>query len=177
MKFVQTPISGAVVIEPERNEDLRGSFADLVCHKTMTDAGLELDFVRESESWNRSAGTLRGMHYNLPPHEETKLVRCTSGLIYDVILDLRPTSQSYLRWFGTNLSPTNWLAIYIPKGVAHGFQTLEDDSRVFYHLSKYYEPEAGAGVRWNDPAFRIEWPRQAGLIMSDRDASYPDYSV
>lgn len=177
MKFVSTPIIGAVLIEPEPSRDQRGSFSRLFCRREMVSAGLTCEFVQESESWNCCAGTLRGMHFNLHPHEEVKLVRCTSGSVFDVILDLRPSSPSYLKWFNTTLCHERANAIYIPKGVAHGFQTLVDDSRVFYHISQYYEPGAGAGVRWDDPLFGISWPPTPRRVISDRDASYPDYQV
>lgn len=126
-------------------------------------------------SRNRRAHTLRGMHYQLPPHEEAKLVRCTAGAIWDVIVDLRPGSATWLRWTGAELSAENGSALYVPEGFAHGFLTLRDDTEVFYQMSAFYEPGAARGLRWNDPRIGIAWPAEPAVI-SERDAAYPDFS-
>ena len=158
MIFSPTPLAGAVLIEPERREDSRGFFARTWCNREFEAHGLAPLIVQCSISFNKKRGTLRGLHYQAPPHAETKLVRCTSGAIYDVIVDLRPESPSCRRHFATVLSAENRAMLYVPEGFAHGFQTLEDGTEVFYQMSKFHAPECARGVRWNDPAFAIEWP-------------------
>lgn len=166
---------GAYVIETERIEDVRGWFARTWCAREFEERGLESRLAQCSVSYNRKAGTLRGMHYQVPPHAEAKLVRATSGSIHDVAVDLRPDSPSYLRHAAVVLSAREGNMIYIPAGCAHGFQTLEDDTEVFYQMSAPYEASAGRGVRWDDPAFGIDWPPAATRIIVDRDRTYPDY--
>lgn len=174
MKFVETELRGAFIIEPERLEDERGFFARVFCEREFAANGLETRFVQCSVSFNRLKGTLRGLHYQAPPHEETKTVRCTSGAIYDVIVDLRRDSPTFRRWTVAEISASNHLMLYVPEGFAHGFQTLRDDTEVFYQMSEFYHPEHARGVRWNDPAFAIRWPL-ADPIVSQRDAGFPDF--
>lgn len=174
MTFHELPIGGAFVIEPEPVEDERGFFARTWCAAEFQRRGLADALSQCSISYNRRAGTLRGMHLQVPPHAETKLVRCTAGAVYDVILDLRPGSPSYCRWCAVELSSTNRHAVYVPAGVAHGFQTLVADTELLYQISMPYAPESARGVRWDDPAFAIRWPA-AERTISDRDRSYEDF--
>lgn len=173
MKFTETELTGAFIIEPERLEDERGFFARAFCEREFAAHGLETRFVQCSISFNRRKGTLRGMHYQAPPHEETKTVRCTSGAIYDVIIDLRPDSATYRKWIGVELSAENHRTLYIPRGFAHGFQTLTDNCEVFYQMSQFYASQAARTKRWDAPDFRIRWPLDPS-IMSRRDAN-PDF--
>ncbi len=174
MQLRETIISGAFLIEPERREDERGFFARTWCRREFEQHGLDARLVQCSISYNRMAGTLRGMHFQREPHAEAKLVRCTTGAIHDVILDLRPSSPTYLSWISVELTASNRLALYVPAGLAHGFQTLVDDTEVFYQISEFYHPESADGVRWDDPAFRIRWPLP-NPILSSKDKQYPDY--
>ncbi|HEX4210262.1 MAG TPA: dTDP-4-dehydrorhamnose 3,5-epimerase [Candidatus Binataceae bacterium] len=174
MKFLETLLPGALIIEPEPQSDARGMFVRTFCAEEFAAHGLELPIAQCSSSFNRRSGTLRGMHFQSAPFEETKLVRCTAGAIHDIILDLRPTSPSFCRWTIVELSAANRRMVYIPPGIAHGFQTLMDASEVFYQISKPYAPEHARGVRWNDPIFAISWPLH-DPILSDRDRSYPDF--
>lgn len=174
MIFTPTSIRGAYVVEPERLEDERGFFARTWCEREFREAGLDPRVVQCNISFNGARGTLRGLHWQARPHEEAKLVRCTQGAIHDVIVDLRPNSPSYTGHFAIELSSTNRKALYVPGSCAHGFLTLEEDTEVFYQMSEFYVAEAARGVRWNDPAFGIEWPEPVRVI-SERDASYPDY--
>lgn len=174
MIFHTLDIAGAFLIEPERVEDARGFFARTYCRNELEDRGLDPTVVQCNISVNHLQGTVRGMHYQAKPHEEIKLVRCTQGAIHDVILDLRPQSRTYKQHFGVELSKDNRLSLYIPRGVAHGFQSLSDDAEVFYQMSEFYHPEATRGVRWNDPAFDITWPLPVKVI-SDRDLAFADF--
>jgi dTDP-4-dehydrorhamnose 3,5-epimerase len=173
LKFTALTIAGAYVIDLEPRLDERGFFARAWDSHALTSRGLDGRIVECSISYNRRKGTLRGMHYQAPPYEETKVVRCVRGAVFDVILDLRRTSLTYKKWTANELSADNRLALYIPKGCAHGFQTLTADAELFYQISDCYEPVAARGVRWNDPAFGIEWPDDERTI-SDRDRSYED---
>jgi dTDP-4-dehydrorhamnose 3,5-epimerase len=173
--FTATP-AGAVVIEPERLEDERGFFARSFCAREFEARGLDPRVAQCNISFNRRRGTLRGLHFQRSPHAEAKLVRCTHGAVYDVVIDLRPDSPRFLTHFGVELSASNRKMIYVPEGFAHGFQTLEDDTEVFYQMSVPFFPEAAGGVRWNDPAFAIEWPLEVSAI-SEGDRSHPDFSV
>ena len=175
MRILDTALPGAKLVELEPIEDERGFFARSFCGREFELAGLDPCVAQCNVSFNRRRGTLRGMHFQRAPHAEAKLVRCTRGRIYDVILDLRPGSPSYRRWFAIELGAESRRALYAPKGVAHGFQTLEDGCEVLYQRSDFYAPELAAGVRWNDPAFGIEWPI-ADPIVSARDAAYPDFA-
>ncbi len=176
MIFTETKLKSAFVIEPERVEDERGFFARTWCQNEFEAHGLNPRLAQCSISFNRQKGTLRGMHYQAAPHAEAKLVRCTMGAVYDVILDLRPYSPSFKQHFALKLTAENCRMIYIPEGFAHGFQTLEDNTEVFYQMSEFYVPESARGVRWDDPTFGIEWP-PAERIISPRDRSYPDFCM
>lgn len=175
MKFTPTALPGAWIVEPECHEDERGAFARTWCAREFEAHGLNPRLVQCNISWNRVRGILRGMHYQREPHGEAKLVRCTHGAIYDVLIDLRPESPAYCRWFGLELSRANRTMLYIPTGMAHGFQTLTDDSEVFYQMSEFHAPESAAGVRWDDPAFGVSWPHCECRRLSARDASWPDF--
>jgi dTDP-4-dehydrorhamnose 3,5-epimerase len=174
LKFISTALAGAFVIELEPLIDERGFFARTFCQQEFEALGLDGDLRQCSISFNHRRGTLRGMHYQATPHEEAKLVRCTRGAIHDVILDLRASSPTFDRWIAVRVSADNRRMVYIPRGFAHGFQTLVDDSEVFYQMSEFYHPECARGLRWNDPRFAIEWPL-ADAIISARDRSYPDF--
>ena len=176
MKFVSTPLAGAYVIELEPAFDERGFFARTWCREEFAAHGLNAALSQCSLSWNKCKGTLRGMHYQDAPYPEAKLVRCSSGRIYDVILDLRPESTTFKQWFGVELSATNHKMLYVPEVFAHGFQALEDNSAVFYQITEAYRPEYARGVRWNDPQFQIRWPIREP-ILSPRDAALPDYTL
>ncbi|NBC27275.1 MAG: dTDP-4-dehydrorhamnose 3,5-epimerase [Bacteroidetes bacterium] len=174
MKFTDTPIEGAVIIELEKHEDHRGYFARGFCKHEFKAQGLAHDIVQCNFSESRKKGTLRGMHYQVKPHQEVKMIRCIRGAIYDVIVDLRTDSPTYKKWFGLNLTDKHYKMLYAPKGVAHGFQTIEDKSVIFYMVTEFYNQEAEGGVRWNDPAFNIEWPLKV-TEMSEKDRSFPDF--
>lgn len=171
MIFVKTELAGVVIVEPERLEDTRGFFARTWCQQEFTEQWLNPNLVQCSISFNKKRGTLRGMHFQEKPFEEAKLVRCTMGAIYDVIIDLRPGSVTFKRWVSVELTAENRRALYIPAGLAHGFQTLVDDTEVFYQMSVSYQPESARGLRWDDPAFKITWPI-ADPIISSKDQSW-----
>ncbi len=177
MRFEPTRLEGAWLIVPERVEDERGFFARTWCRRELEARGLNACIAQCSVSFNRRAGVLRGMHYQAPPHAETKIVRCTAGAIFDVIVDLRPASKTFRQWFGAELTAENHRMLYVPDGFAHGFQTLVDGSEVFYQISTFYEPASACGVRWDDPAFGIEWPGARERIISPRDRAYPDFAT
>lgn len=172
MKFSETSIPGAYLLELEPLGDERGFFARSWCSDEFARRGLNAKLAQCNISYNRKRGTLRGMHYQAEPFPEAKLVRCTMGAIYDVILDLRRDSAAFRRWESFELSAANRHMLYVPEGVAHGFQSLEDDCEVFYQMSEHYHPECARGVRWDDPAFDIKWPLPS-LAVSDRDRSFP----
>ena len=172
MKFVATPLAGAVVVELEPAHDARGFFARTFCRDEFRAAGLPGEFVQTSLSYNARRGTLRGMHFQAAPQEEPKLVRCGRGAIFDIVVDLRRDSPTHRRWFGIELSAENRRALYVPPGFAHGFQTLADDSEVLYAMAVAYVAELARGVRWNDPAFAIAWPLP-NPIVSERDRGFP----
>jgi dTDP-4-dehydrorhamnose 3,5-epimerase len=172
LKFQPTPLRGAFVVEPERIEDDRGFFARSFCQEEFRAHGLNPAVAQCNVSWNRRKGTLRGLHFQAKPHEEAKLVRCTRGAIWDVIVDLRDGSPTRLHWHAVELSTDNRLALYIAEGFAHGFQTLRDDSEVLYQMAELYHPDLARGVPWNDPKIGIAWPL-ADPILSERDRSYP----
>lgn len=171
MIFTGTKLNGAFLIEPERLEDERGFFARAWCQKEFEAHGLNPRLVQCNISFNKKRGTLRGMHYQAAPHEEAKLVRCTMGSIYDVIVDLRPGSPTFKKHLSVLLSSSNRKMLYVPEGFAHGFLTLEDNTEVFYQMSEFHAPEHAKGFRWNDPAFSIEWPEEIRVI-SGRDQEY-----
>jgi dTDP-4-dehydrorhamnose 3,5-epimerase len=172
--FTETPLKGTYHVAPERIADERGFFARSWCEKEFQALGLAPRIVQCSISYNRVKGTLRGMHYQVSPFEEDKLVRCTRGAVHDVIIDLRHDSKTIGKHFGATLTAENRTMLYIPKSFAHGFLTLEDDTEIFYQTSEFYAPDSARGVRWNDPTFAIEWPGEV-LILSEKDRSHPDF--
>ncbi len=174
MIFIETKLAGAFVIEPERKEDERGFFARSWCPHEFAAHGLNPRWAQCSISFNTKKGTLRGMHYQRAPHEEAKLVRCTRGAVYDVIVDLRPHSATFRQWIAAELTAENHRMMYVPEGFAHGLQTLQDSTEVFYQISEFYHPESACGVRWNDPMVGIEWPQDKRTI-SLRDQQLPDF--
>ena len=174
MRFTATDIDGVVIVDLDVISDTRGSFSRLHCPEDFAAAGHPFVPAQTSLSRNAKARTLRGMHYEAAPHAEAKLVRATRGAIFDVAVDLRADSPTYLRWTGTELSAENGRALLIGKGMAHGFITLEDDTDVLYQIDRMFEPGHGRGVRWNDPAFGVAWPATP-LVISERDATYRDH--
>lgn len=175
MRFSSTELAGAYIIDVEPVADERGFFARTWCQREFDKHGLISNFVQCSMSFNKKRGTLRGLHYQAKPHEEAKVVCCTRGAIYDVMVDLRPESSTFKKWVAVELSAENRRMLYIPPGLAHGFQSLMDDTEVFYQLSEFYHPESACGVRWNDPTFGIVWP-PAERVISDKDRHYPDFA-
>jgi dTDP-4-dehydrorhamnose 3,5-epimerase len=176
MIFTEMKLRDAFLIDLEPIEDERGFFARAWCEQEFEEHGLETTIAQCNVSYNQRQGTLRGMHFQAAPYEEVKLVRCTRGAIYDVIIDLRPDSPTHKQWLGVELTAENRRGLYVPKGFAHGYQTLTAGSEIFYHVSQVYTPDAEGGVRWNDPAFNIEWPDPDGALLSDKDKRWPDYS-
>lgn len=172
MKLVPISLAGVYVVDLARIEDERGFFARSFCQREFAAHGLNPRLAQSNVSFNRTRGTLRGMHYQIAPHAEAKLVRCTQGAIWDVVIDLRRESPTYRRWVGVELSAETRRALYVPEGFAHGFQTLMDDSEILYLMSEFYDPDSARGVRWDDPAIGIDWPI-AKPVISDRDRSYP----
>ena len=175
MIFKETKLKGSYIIELEMQVDERGFFARSFCQHKFEEYGLNPRIVQCNLSFNRRKGTLRGMHFQVAPYEEAKLVTCIRGTIFDVIIDLRPNSQTYCQWFAVELEAENYRMLFIPEGFAHGFQALEDDTVVFYQMSEFYHPECARGVRWNDPAFAIEWPL-SNRVISKKDMSYLDFT-
>lgn len=173
MKFNPTPLAGAHTIELERRGDDRGFFARFFCEREFADAGLETRFVQINTSLTGKAGTLRGLHYQLPPAAEVKVVRCLKGALFDVIVDLRPDSPTYRKWFGAELTAENRVMMYVPRGFAHAFVTLAPDTEALYLVSAFYSPDDERGVRWNDPAIGIDWP-VAPVEISEKDRNWPD---
>ena len=175
MIFTETKLAGAFLIELEQLVDERGFFALSWSEKEFMARGLDARFVECNVSFNHKKGTLRGMHYQESPHGQGKLVRCTMGAVFDVIIDLRPSSPTFRRWLAVELTAQNRLALYVPTDFAHGFQTLDVNSEILYQMTTPYVPGSGRGLRWNDPAFGIDWPL-VNPIMNDRDKTYPDFS-
>ncbi len=176
MIFTETTLKGAFIVETQKIEDERGFFARTWCRREFSAAGIDAAFVQCNLSQNRKSGTLRGLHYQADPFGEAKLVSCIRGALYDVIVDLRPRSGTFGQWTSVDLSAGNRRMVFIPEGFAHGFLTLEDDTEVFYQMSQYYMPEYARGIRWDDPALNIRWPREIDIV-SDRDGSYPDFGL
>ena len=172
MEFLTTTIPGAYVIEPQRIADERGFFARLWCERELAQHGLVTDIRQTNVGSSRRRATLRGLHYQRDPHAEVKLIRCTRGAVFDVIVDLRPDSAAFGRWHGVELSQDNHRALYVPAGCAQGYLTLADDTEIYYHASAFYAPEAATGVRWDDPALAIEWPL-APVLISEADRAWP----
>ncbi len=175
MQFSPTRVIGAFIIDPDRRADERGFFARSWCRDEFAEHGLDPRLVQCNISFNHKTGTLRGMHYQHPPHAETKLVRCTAGAVFDVAMDIRRDSASFGKWVGVELTADNRRMLYIPEGCAHGYLTLADNCEVFYQVSASYAPDAADGVRWNDPAFDVEWPIEPS-VMHPRDREYPDFA-
>lgn len=175
MIFIQTKLEGAYLIQIQRHEDERGFFARTWCRREFEEHGLNPRLVQCNLSFNHKKGTLRGMHYQDAPYQEAKLVSCISGALYDVIIDIRPGSPTFGEYLGVELTAQTYEMLFIPEGFAHGFLTLADETRVFYQMSEFYAPEYSRGFRWNDPAFKVEWPGEVRVI-SPRDAGYPDFA-
>lgn len=174
MVFTETPLKGAFVIDLEPRTDNRGFFARSFCEKEFKQHGLKTDIVQANVSQNVKKGTVRGMHYQRPPHAEVKMVRCVNGAVYDVIVDIRPESPTYLKWTGVELTRENRRMLYVPEGFAHGYQALVDDSEVLYMVTQFYAPDHEAAIRWNDPLIGIEWPLE-DVTISPKDAAHPDF--
>lgn len=174
MRFTETKLPGAYIIDVEPHHDERGFFARGWCQREFEDHGLVASIVQVNISTNERAGTLRGMHFQLQPHAETKLVRCTKGALFDVIIDLRPDSPTFMEWTGVELSAENHRMLYVPEDFAHGFLTLEDGTEAIYQVSEFYTPGAERGIRYDDPAFEVEWPH-AVEVISDKDRAWPDF--
>jgi dTDP-4-dehydrorhamnose 3,5-epimerase len=175
MKFIETEIKGAFIIELNKIGDERGFFARVWCKNDFEKMNLKADFVQANRSYSRDKGTIRGLHFQIEPHSEVKLMSCTKGKIFDVIVDLRKNSKSYKKWFGVELSEQNRKLLYVPEGCAHAYQTLEDESEVFYPTTNFYNPNAERGIRWDDETFKINWPIKDNLTISEKDKSWPDY--
>ena len=175
MNFIDTAVKDAFIIDIEKKTDDRGFFARTWCKKEFEERGLKVDIVQSNLSFNKRKGTLRGLHYQLSPYAETKLVRCTKGAIYDVIIDLRSHSSTFRHWIGVELTEDNYRMLYVPEGFAHGYQTLQDNSEVVYHVSQCYVPNAEHGIRWDDPSFEIDWPITEERTISSKDQMWPNY--
>ena len=169
MLFTELEIAGVYVIELQKHQDERGFFARTWCREEFAKQGLHLEYVQQNISYNKKRGTVRGMHYQIAPYEEIKLVSCIKGAIYDVVVDLREQSATYGQWLGIELNDVNNKILYIPKGIAHGFQTLADETTVFYQMSDFYQPESARGIAWNDKKTNIDWPIKEGIIISEKD--------
>ena len=176
MKFDETPLKGAYLISLEKLEDERGFFARTFCNLEFSENGLISQFVQVNNSFTKSKGTVRGMHYQLKPSAEVKLVRCINGALYDVIIDLRPDSATFGKWFGSELSVENRQMMYVPKGFAHGFVTLQDSTETFYFASDFYSAELERGIRYDDPCFQIDWPIKVSE-SSEKDKNFPDFNL
>jgi dTDP-4-dehydrorhamnose 3,5-epimerase len=176
MIFQNTKLQGVCLLQPERLADERGFFARMWCQTEFEKHGIDPRLVQCNLSFNPRKGTLRGMHFQRAPHEETKIVRCTLGAVFDVAVDLRPASPTFKQWVGAPLTAENRESLVIPPGCAHGFLTLDHDSEIFYQMSETYTPTHAAGVRWNDPAFGIKWPGEVTMI-AERDRTYPDFNA
>ena len=173
MIFKETKLKGAFIIEMEPIKDMRGFFARAWCKKEFEEHGLKPYLVQANITFSRKKGTLRGMHYQVAPYQEAKLVRCLKGALFDVIIDLRPDSPTYREWIDIELAEDNYKALYVPEGFAHGYQTLKDNTEVFYQVSQFYCPDSERGIRWNDPAFGIKWPQAQELVISEKDENWP----
>jgi len=176
MIFTETKLKGAFIVEIEKQEDARGFFARTWCAKEFFAQGLKCEFVQSNTAFNKIRGTLRGLHYQVVPYEEIKLVQCTSGAIFDVMVDLRPGSPTYKHWVGIDITANNHRMLYVPAGVAHGYQTIVDNTVVSYRVSEFFSPEAERGIRWDDPLFKIKWPEPVPRMISEKDKHWPDYS-
>jgi dTDP-4-dehydrorhamnose 3,5-epimerase len=177
MRFVETGLGGAWLIEHERWEDERGFFTRTWCRQEFEAHGVTVNFVQGNVSFNMRRGTLRGLHFQLPPSREGKLIRCSRGELFDVIIDLRCDSRTFGSHYSVVLSQPAWRSLYVPPGFAHGFQTLADDTEVVYEMGDFHQAQLSSGARWNDPAFGIRWPIAEPTVMTDRDRNYPDFSA
>jgi dTDP-4-dehydrorhamnose 3,5-epimerase len=175
--FTESPLAGAFVIDMERREDERGFFARTWCKQELEKQGLVSDLHQINVSYNHRKATIRGMHYQVMPYREVKIFRCGRGAIWDVIIDLRPSSPTFLKWFAVELTAENRRQLYVPKDFAHGYQTLVDDTEVYYSVSELYAPESERGIRWNDPHFAIRWPMTAEPTLSLKDRTWPDFKL
>jgi dTDP-4-dehydrorhamnose 3,5-epimerase len=176
MRFTLTSLQPAMTIDLEPIRDQRGFFARAFCAREFKDHGLNFTFVQSNMSFSPTKGTLRGIHYQVEPHREAKVVRCIAGAIYDVLVDLRVDSPTFLRWLGIELSSVNRTMAYIPEGFGHGYMTLADNTEILYQVSEFYSPDHERGVRWNDPTLRIQWPF-APAVISSKDANLPDFAL
>ncbi len=176
MTFTETPLSGAYIIDIVKIEDERGFFGRSFCRREMEEHGLTGEIMQANTSFSHKRGTLRGLHYQVAPYQESKLIRCVRGAIYDVIIDLRPGSSTFRHWTSVELSQENYRMFYIPEGFAHGYMALTDNAEVYYNVSAFYSPGAEKGIRWNDPAFKISWPFEPELI-SEKDMQHPDWAL
>jgi dTDP-4-dehydrorhamnose 3,5-epimerase len=177
MDIQKTCVAGAYVLTFQAFGDERGFFTRAFCAKEFAEAGLPVKMVQANLAGSSLKGTLRGLHYQVAPHEEAKLFRCVKGAVFDVVVDIRPGSSTYGAWFGTDLTARNRLMMFVPSGCAHGYLTLEDNSEVYYLVSEFYESTAERGIRWDDPIFNIKWPLTDNLIISDKDQNWPDFSL
>ena len=177
MRFTETPVQGAYLVESEPRGDERGYFARMWDTAEFAARGLNAVFVQCNNSYSIRRGTLRGLHYQAPPHGEAKLVRCVSGSVFDVLVDVRPGSATFGRWFGACLTAENRSMVYVPEGCAHGYLTLADDSEVIYPVTREYHAAAERGIRWDDPRFKIAWPDAGALTLSDKDRAWPDFAA
>ena len=173
--FTETKLKGAFIVDPERFEDARGFLARSFSAKEFESRGLNPRIAECNISFSKKRYTVRGMHFQHPPFAQAKLVRCSKGAIYDAIVDLRPESPTFKQWIGEELTAENRRILYVPEGFAHGFQTLADDTEVFYQMTNFYNPGSEGGVRWNDPVFAIDWPATDGVTINERDQNYPDF--
>ena len=177
MNIQTTTVDGGCLIEFPAFGDERGFFTRAFCAREFDRVGLPVNMVQANLAGSTAKGTLRGLHYQMAPHEEDKLLRCIRGAIFDVVVDIRSGSPTYGTWFGAELSETNRRMMFVPKGCAHGYLTLKDDSEVYYLVSEFYEPTAEKGLRWNDPLFNVQWPITENLIISDKDRAWPDFKL
>lgn len=175
MIFKELAVKDAFIIEIEKRTDSRGFFARTWCKNEFEAHGLNTRFVQANVAYSEKKGTLRGLHYQIAPYEEAKLIRCTRGAVYDVIIDIRKSSPTYMRWIGVELTENNYKILYVPEGFAHGYQTLQDNTEVIYQVSQFYTPNAEQGVRWNDLAFNIDWPETENRIIHEKDQTWPAY--
>lgn len=173
MRFVKTPLTGCYVIEQDRIQDHRGYFARVWCQRELEEHGLNAEVLQANVGFSRQRGTLRGLHYQRPPHAEVKIVRCTRGAMFDVVVDLRPASPTFKRWYGIELTEENGKMLYVPEGVAQGYLTLADDTEMTYQTTKFFDRESATGVRYNDPKLGIAWPADVQVI-SEQDTKWPD---
>jgi dTDP-4-dehydrorhamnose 3,5-epimerase len=175
LQFVKTPLHKTWLIRPDKKSDERGYFARTFCTTEFKNTGIDFQIVQANTGFTKYRGTVRGLHYQVKPHREAKLIRCIRGAIYDVMVDLRSDSPTYLRWYGIEIFEGDDTMILVPEGLAHGYQTLQNNTEIFYLVNQFYTPRAEKGIRWDDPAFNIEWPIKDNVIISDKDRNWPDF--